>query len=113
VSSDDSISVPVGSSSQVISVDDSFSADALRLQSVIATGKILDAVVDTTYLRYAWERNRFSDLVGFTVDRRQRLLGESWVPLDGLQSKELALQLRELARVCDWHEFRLTGENIE
>lgn len=108
VSADDSIEVLLGPSRQIVHVDDS-NNEAIRLWSVIATGKTLEEVAADSYLRYAWERNRLSDLVGFTVDRRQRLVGECWVPLAGLNSGELELHLQELARLCDWHEFRLTG----
>ena len=51
-------------------------------------------------------------LVGFTIDGRGRLVGESWIPLEGLTSAELKLYLHELARVCDWHEFRLTAQDL-
>jgi hypothetical protein len=110
VSLDNSIEVPLGTTRQTVHVDADTCDEALRLWSVIATPKVFEDVSDSP-LRYAWERNRFSELVGFSVDRRQRLVGETWVPRDGLTSSELNLQLRELARVCDWHEFRLAGED--
>src|SRR5688572_26114202 len=86
VSADNSIEVNVGASHHVVHVDDTTSNDVLRLWSVIATSKTLDDVAPDSYLRYAWERNRFSDMVGFTIDRRMRLIGESWVPRSGLGS---------------------------
>jgi hypothetical protein len=85
----------------------------LRARSVIATKKTLaKASSDVEPLLYAWQRNRLSDLVGFTVDGKGRLVGESWMPLEGLTVAELKLYLRELARVCDWHEFRLTAQDV-
>lgn len=111
VSLDNSIEVTLGASRQTVHVDADASTEALRLWSVIATPKVFDVIAESP-LRYAWERNRFSDLVAFSVDRRQRLVGESWVPRDGLTSSELAIHIRELARICDWHELRLAGEDI-
>jgi hypothetical protein len=110
VSNDNSIVVRLdGGSSQTVYADDSRSDEALRCWTVIATAKTLNDTGADSSFRYAWERNRFSDLVGFDIDPRGRLIGETWIPLVGLMSQELALHIREVARVSDWHEFRLTG----
>lgn len=108
VSLDDSIDVRLGESHQIVHVDAHTSDEALRLWSIIATPRTLEPITDSP-LRYAWGRNRFSELVGFAVDRNRRLIGETWVPRDWLTAAELGLQIREVARVCDWHEFRLGG----
>jgi hypothetical protein len=87
--------------------------EALRVRSLIATRRVASeaAGVDPAW-RYAWKRNRLSDLVGFTLDARRRLVGEVWIPLAGVTPEEFKLYVRELARVCDWHEFRLTGQDV-
>jgi hypothetical protein len=87
--------------------------EALRVRSLIATRRVASeaAGLDPAW-RYAWERNRLSDLVGFTLDSRKRLVGEVWIPLAGVTPEEFKLYVRELARVCDWHEFRLTGQDV-
>lgn len=85
----------------------------LRATSIIASRSVLAAASTETGDRYAWERNRLSDLVGFRVERHHgRLVGETWIPLDGLTPDEFALYISELARVCDWHEFRITGVDV-
>jgi hypothetical protein len=86
--------------------------DALRATSIIAAPSVLGKAAGDSAHRYAWVRNRLSDLVGFSVDRRGRLIGEAWIPLEGLTPDEFGLYVSELARVCDWHEFRLTGEDV-
>ena len=73
---------------------------------------LADAASGESQWRYAWERNRLSDLLGFTVDPRGRLIGEAWIPLEGLTDKEFSIYIDELARISDWHEFRLTAENV-
>lgn len=101
-----------GGSSQTIDLREDPASQTLRARSVIATGKTLaEAASDDTPLRYAWRRNRLSDLVGFTIDGRGRLVGETWIPLEGITEAEFKLYLAELARVCDWHEFRLTAQD--
>lgn len=103
-----------GGGSQRISIELHAGGTALRAHSTIATGRVLrEAAADDSPWRYAWERNRLSDLCGFTLDSRGRLVGETWIPLVGLTPEEFAVYVTELARISDWHEFRLTGEDIQ
>jgi hypothetical protein len=114
VSRDDAITVLLGGgSSQRIEFTPSTDGKTLRARSVIATPRILESAheVEEEPVKYAWVRNRFSDLLGFTIDGRGRLVGETWIPLDELTSEEFRVYVEELARVCDWHEFRLTGQD--
>ncbi|MDB4912385.1 MAG: hypothetical protein JWM95_29 [Gemmatimonadetes bacterium] len=112
VDSSDSITVTLdGGSVQVVRFRLEETEQVLRASSIIARRSVLAAATNDSSYRYAWERNRLSDLVGFTVDGRGRLIGETWIPLDELTSEEFGLYLSELARVCDWHEFRLSGED--
>jgi len=114
LSADDRIVVELdGGARQTIGLRAERDDTALRARSVIATARTLsNAADDDSPWRYAWARNRLSDLVGFTVDSHGRLIGETWIPIAGLTPEELKLYLRELARVCDWHEFRLTGQDL-
>ena len=61
----------------------------------------------------AWEHNRASSLVGFRVDDRGRLVGESWVPTSGLTRDEFLFYLRSAAASCDLFEYQLTGKDRE
>lgn len=97
---------------QVLHLDPDASAWALRVWTPIAPGRLVEAASeDGEVLRYAWERNRLSELIGFTIDRYGRLIGETWIPLEGLSPAEIQLHLQELARVCDWHDVRLSGDD--
>jgi hypothetical protein len=99
-----------GGTRQVIAISEQ--SDALHCTSVIAGAKTVAAAAEPdSPLRYAWSRNRLSDLVGFRLDSGGRLIGEAWVPTAGLTAEEIDVYLHELARVCDWHEFRLTGSD--
>jgi hypothetical protein len=98
-----------GGRRQEVQVDESVGADGIRLWSVILGPSATRDLDEGRPLEYAWERNRLSDLIGFSVDSRGRLIGESWVPVDGLTAQVFALHLGEIARVCDWHELRLSG----
>jgi hypothetical protein len=61
----------------------------------------------------AWKRNRTGILVGFRLDDRGRLMGESWVPQRGLTKDEFLFYVRTLAAACDLFEFQLTGRDRE
>jgi hypothetical protein len=85
--------------------------DVYELHGIVARGSVVRAQPDLP-LRI-WERNRATELVGFRIDRRKRLLGESWVPKAGLTAAEFGTYLRHLAAVCDRLEFLLTGSDLE
>lgn len=110
VSRDDTVTVSLdGGTTQVLYCGLAEGGEVLRVWSIIARPRTMKAIAESEPLRYAWERNRLSDLVGFSIDGRGRLIGETWIPLHGLTKDELGVYFIELARVCDWHEFRLAG----
>ena len=63
-------------------------------------------------LRVTWMRNRNSELVGFRIDGKGRLVGEAWVSKTGLTAEEFELYLRTLAVDCDRLENILTGKDL-
>lgn len=81
----------------------------LRVWSVAARPAMLRRLDDPDV--YAWRRNRQSDLVGFKIDARGRLIGEAWVPTDGLDAGEWDLYVRTVARACDRVEYLLSGRD--
>jgi len=81
----------------------------LRLWSVAAPARVVLHPEMTDIV--AWERNRTSDLVGFKVDGRGRLIGEAWVPQIGLDAEEWAIYVRAVAEACDRVEYLLTGRD--
>lgn len=94
--------------SQQVMIEPHRSGTALRLWSVVLAKSKTDLLAEGRPDEYAWERNRYSDLVGFSVDSRGRFIGESWVPIAGLTADVFQLHLEEVARICDWHELRLS-----
>lgn len=60
-----------------------------------------------------WTRNRAAQLVGFRIDRRLRLVGEAWIPKEGLTPEEFRLYLRSVAYECDRFEYILSGRDLE
>ncbi len=86
-------------------------ADAIELRAVVARQSEVKKHPGVTLA--AWNRNRSSCMVGFRIDQRGRLLGESWVPVAGLTADEFLLYVRNLAAACDLFEFQLTGEDRE
>jgi hypothetical protein len=52
--------------------------DAYEFSAVVARPAALDDIDDAP-LR-AWRRNRATQLLGFRIDRKGRLMGEAWAP---------------------------------
>lgn len=80
----------------------------LSLTSRIAPPRIVRHLMPDLLARI-WEQNRLSELVGYRIDRRERLVGEAWAPTAGLTADEWAFYLHSLAAACDRLEFVLTG----
>jgi hypothetical protein len=80
-----------------------------RLTSAIARPSII-ADIEAFPLQ-VWQRNRGTELVGFKVDARRRLIGEAWVPKAGLTGSEFRTYLHAVAAECDRFEYHLTGSD--
>lgn len=85
--------------------------DAFHVSGIVARRNVVEAI-EGPALR-AWQRNRASQLVGFRLDKRGRLVGEAWVPLAGLGEAEFRLYVRSVAKACDRFEYLLTGADRE
>ena len=107
---DDEICVSLGTGrKQVVQVADA--GGTIHLLSFVARAAIVAQIEDAAI--QAWQRNRAVALVGFRVDQKGRLLGESWVPKIGLTEIEFQLYVRTLAVECDRFEHQLTGRDVE
>lgn len=58
-----------------------------------------------------WRRNRQTDVVNFTFDQQNRLIGRIKHLANTLDADELYFYLSRLAIECDRLEFVLTGQN--
>ena len=95
-----------------VSVEESVASGLLRLWSIAAPPSAVAKVDEQPHI-VAWARNRASDLVGFKIDSRGRLIGEAWVPVDGIDAHEWAIYVLAVARACDRIEYLLTGRDDE
>ncbi len=86
-------------------------AETFELAGVVAKPPALEGILDAP-LR-AWCRNRGTQLLGFRMDRKGRLVGEAWVPKAGLDRDEFLLYVRRVAAECDLFEYHLTGKDRE
>jgi hypothetical protein len=84
---------------------------AYVLTAIVARQDVFTDVPDAA-LR-AWKRNRSTQLVGFRVDRKGRLVGEAWIPKAGLERDEFLLCIMRVATECDLFEYQLTGKDRE
>ncbi len=102
--------VPLGDRQQAVLVEEPEGEPAaLRIFSFAGPPRV-SAGYDPPDL-LAWERNRASDIVGFKLDGRGRLIGEAWVPTVGLDAEEWAFYVRTVAEACDRLEYLLTGRD--
>jgi hypothetical protein len=93
-----------------VAVEERPDRQELRLSAIAAKPSMLPDEAEGPHL-FAWKRNRFSDLVGFKIDSRGRLMGEAWVPVAGLDREEWAVYVNTLARACDRVEYLLSGRD--
>jgi hypothetical protein len=103
------VELPSGRRQQVFV--DARSVKAIRFWSIILSPRATRELGGGRPSEYAWERNRLSDLMGFSVDGRGRLIGETWIADEAMTPDTLSLHVHEVARVCDWHEFRLSAKD--
>lgn len=59
--------------------------------------------------RLAWQRNADTDIVAFSFDERDRLVGRILHPAATIDIEELLLYVRSLVRDCDRFEYLLSG----
>lgn len=59
--------------------------------------------------RQTWQRNAEKQLVCFTFDERDNLIGQILQPTGTLDREELVLYVNTLARECDEYEYHLSG----
>lgn len=91
---------------QVVTVEE-IGTDSFKLTSVVAKPSAVDRLSEPEIA--AWTRNRLTELVGFSLDRRRRMIGETWLPTSGLTAAEWKFAVYNLARACDRFEYLLTG----
>ena len=60
-----------------------------------------------------WRRNAVKDIVSFSFDEDDNLIGRVIQPASSLDEEELHLYIDVLARECDELEYLLTGEDVE
>jgi Putative bacterial sensory transduction regulator len=85
--------------------------DAYVLRSVVAKQSIVSRDPEPT-LR-TWLRNQQVSLVGFRIDERGRIVGESILLKAGLTAEEFQVVLRTVAVECDRFEYQLTWHDSE
>jgi len=95
---------------QLVSVEDE-GTESLRLSSIVAKPAATNRLPNPELA--AWGRNRLTELVGFSIDGRGRMIGETWLPSVGLTAAEWKFAIYNLARACDRFEYLITGADDE
>jgi hypothetical protein len=85
--------------------------EVLELTGIVLRASAVAEITDVC-LRI-WRHNRTTELVGFRLDHKGRLVGEAWVPKAGLTRAEFLLYVKHVAAECDRFEFHLTGQDRE
>ena len=86
----------------------------IRMEATVATARTLDSMDEHNEPhRWAWRRNRASNLVGFRVDTQQRLLAEAVAPTIGLTEEEFVTYLIGVAAEADRMELVLTARDVQ
>lgn len=87
----------------------------VRMEATIATRSHVARMADDEFsvYRWAWRRNRGNAIVGFRVDRRERLIAEAVAPKIGLTDAEFETYLVAVAAEADRMELVLTGRDVQ
>ena len=85
--------------------------EAYGLSAFVVRRAVVEALPDLPVR--VWIRNRATQLVGFRIDRQNRLVAEAWVPKVGVTAEEFQLYVRTVALESDRFEFLLTGRDVE
>jgi hypothetical protein len=83
----------------------------LRAWSVIARAAVVRQLEEPRL--QGWRRNRLAELVGFRVDEKGRMIGETFVSSLGCTADELGAHIKALARACDRFELLLIGVDAD
>ena len=92
-------------------IDVQVSDDSVELRAIVTGRAVVESQEDAALA--AWHKNRAVSLVGFRIDRKGRLIGETWIPQAGLTAAEFLVYVRSMAAACDLFEFQLTGQDKE
>jgi hypothetical protein len=93
---------------QIVHVEES-NDGTFRLWSVAAPPAVVRGLAEPRL--QVWRRNRVTELVGFRLDKRGRIIGEALLPSPGGTAEEWDLYVRAVARACDRFEYVLTGQD--
>lgn len=83
------------------------------LTSVVLTSKRVKEFWRSELLPHLWKRNRETNVVAFSLDRQDRLVGQIEQLAETVDVDELAFYIALLARECDRFEYALTGQDQE
>ncbi len=81
------------------------------LTSVVLKTRQVEKIGRTEVLISLWQRNRETNAVAFSLDKRGQLVGRIEQLAETVDPEELALYLKLLARECDRFEYVLTGQD--
>lgn len=85
----------------------------IRISSLVATASVVENMGRDKVIYRCWQRNRYTDVTSFSLDRRGRLVGQIEYPLETLDAAELAFYLETLAIECDRFEFVFSGADLQ
>ena len=84
-------------------------SELYRLTSVILKRSFVEKIGRGRILPFIWQRNRESNLVAFSLDKRGRLIGSIEQPSKTADASEMILYLERLAWESDQLEYLLKG----
>ncbi len=90
--------------------------DRYVFRSTVLSSKQVTTTSDRAWrdLAYrAWRRNAAKELVTFSFDEKDALIGVIEVSAATLDREELQIYVETLAKECDRFEYALTGQDVE
>lgn len=85
--------------------------DRYVMTSIVLGRARVEGMRHAALLPRVWQRNRETNVVAFSLDRRGRLIGRIEQLAATLDASELAHYMQLLARQCDQFEYVLSGRD--
>ena len=109
-----SIMVPISDGSRQQRIKVTRKKDIYEISSVVLRGTTIQNYFDPYDIAYrAFRKNALKELVNFTFDKNENLIGLITQPVEFLHDEELKLYIHVIAEECDRFEYKLTGEDKE
>ncbi len=83
-----------------------------KMWSVILSNSKVEEFGEVKLIQNIWNKNRQTDVVGFCIDKKNRLIGSIQQLAETIDREELIFYIHILAKECDRLEYLFSGKDL-